>query len=64
MSEKLPAQIERIETEIADMHQKMADPAFYKQDGKVIAAHGQQLAELEEDLAKYFARWEELESVV
>ena len=63
-AESLPATIEQFEQEIAELHQTMADPAFYKQDGQEIAAQQSRLANLEEQLSAAYARWEELESAV
>ena len=56
----LPDLIERLESEIAGLHEKMADPAFYRQDGDAIAEVSGRLAEMEEELAEAFARWEKL----
>ncbi len=59
----LPQLIESREAEIADVHQAMADPAFYQQAGPAIAEKQAQLRQLEEDLARHYQRWEELESL-
>jgi ATP-binding cassette subfamily F protein uup len=58
----LPAQIERLEAEIATLHEQMAQPAFYQQSGELIAGTQAQLNSLDEQLAAAFSRWEELES--
>ena len=39
----------------------MASPAFYKQDGGLIAQTKGRLAELERELTNTFERWEALE---
>jgi ATP-binding cassette subfamily F protein uup len=59
--ESLPARIEELETEFRELHDAMAAPAFYKQDGAVIAQTKQRLAELEQELSIAFERWEVLE---
>ena len=43
------------------LHEAMADPAFYKRDGAAIAATKSRLAELEQNLAVAYERWEALE---
>ena len=59
---KLPAKIEKLETEIAKLHEIMADPTFYQSDSDTITNTTNQSAELESKLAAAFTRWEELES--
>ncbi|TWU41393.1 ABC transporter ATP-binding protein uup [Novipirellula aureliae] len=59
--EKLPAKIETLEQEIESLHQTMADPTFYQQAGPEIAVVNSKLSRAEDELAKAFARWEELE---
>lgn len=59
---KLPATIEGLEAEVAEFHSKMAAAEYYQQDGTVIAADQSQLKKLEDQLAKSYARWEELEA--
>jgi ATP-binding cassette subfamily F protein uup len=61
--ESLPARIEALETEIQQMHEAMADPAFYKRDGAAIAQTNSRLADLESELAAVYERWETLEGV-
>ena len=61
--EKLPGQIESHESEIAAIHDQMADPGFYQQPGDKIAAVQKQLNELDEQLAQFYSRWEELEAL-
>ena len=53
--ENLPAQIEKLEDEIAQVHQAMADPDFYKRDGQEIAQEQERLAQLEVQLAGTYA---------
>ncbi len=58
---KLPEAIERLETEIAMVHDAMAAPEFYKRSGDEITREANQLRELEAQLAQTYHRWEELE---
>lgn len=59
--QSLPRQIEEAETEIAELHQSMSDPEFFKSAQNAIDAQNR-LTELEENLMIYLQRWEELES--
>jgi ATP-binding cassette subfamily F protein uup len=59
----LPAQIESLEAQIADMHTAMAAPDFYKQTGDQIAAENSKLKTLEESLQAAYIRWEALEAL-
>lgn len=61
--EELPAKIEELETQIQDIHDRMADPAFYQRDGDAIATDQRQLQNWEEQLATAYSRWEELEQL-
>ncbi len=60
---ELPARIEKLETEQADLIAKLADPKFFKQDAAVVRAAEARLHEIEKEHAVAFARWEELEAV-
>jgi ATP-binding cassette subfamily F protein uup len=57
----LPDRIEQLETEIAELHEAMAAPEFYKRAGEEIARDHTNLRELETQLAEAYRRWEELE---
>ena len=59
--EKLPQQIEMLETQIGEFHGVLADPAFYQQDSTKIAEQQTQLKSLEDALKNAYDRWEELE---
>jgi ABC transport system ATP-binding/permease protein len=59
--EALPARIEAMETEQAQLTAQLADPAFYARDPAAVPAVRQRLGTLEAEMAKAFARWEELE---
>ncbi len=58
----LPERIEQLESAIADLHQAMARPEFYKRPGDEIAEENVRLGDLEDQLATAFQRWEELDS--
>jgi ATP-binding cassette subfamily F protein uup len=60
----LPAVIEQLENEQQALHTQMADPAFFKQDGEVIAQGQARLLEVEQALEQAYARWEELEGLM
>jgi ATP-binding cassette subfamily F protein uup len=60
--ESLPARIEAMEEEQAQWHGRMADPAFYRQDGDTIAHARQRTEELVADLEAAYRRWEKLEA--
>ena len=57
----LPQKIERQEAELADIQESLADPDLYTNDPRAVAGLSQRMAELEQQLAADYARWEELE---
>ena len=57
----LPATIEQHEQAISELHEVMADPAFYQLAGDQIAETQSRLKQLEAELAEAFHRWEYLE---
>jgi len=59
--DELPGAIEQLEASMAALHEKMADPEFYKQEGAAVAAATSQAAALQQELDAAYARWEELE---
>jgi len=59
--EGLPLRIEAQEAEQARLHEEMADPAFFRKDGKEIAEARAALENLATELAAAYARWESLE---
>jgi ATP-binding cassette subfamily F protein uup len=61
--ETLPRRIEELEAEQEQLYQTMADPEFYKQDGKTITAARARLETLKHELTQCYQRWEELESI-
>jgi ATP-binding cassette subfamily F protein uup len=60
---ELPAQIEAIDREIAELHAAMSAPEFYQQDTATITRDSVRLKELEQQLAAAYRRWEELEQL-
>ncbi len=58
----LPKQIETLETEQAELTAKLADPAFYKREPAAFSTVKARLDALEQEHARAFARWEELEA--
>ena len=58
--ETLPAQIEKLEAEQAQLAARLADPAFYKTEAAEFAKVKARLDALEAEHATAFARWEEL----
>ena len=61
--EKMPSKIEKLESDIANLHVEMSSPDFYKQPGDVIAKTQAKLADLEKTLANSYQRWEQLEAM-
>lgn len=59
----LPARIETLEQQQAELHEQLADPEFYRSQGTTVSEARQRLEELERELASCFGRWEELESL-
>jgi ATP-binding cassette subfamily F protein uup len=60
--EELPARIEKLETEQAQLTVKLGDVAIYRKDPAGAAAAKGRLDEIEAEHATAFARWEELEA--
>jgi ATP-binding cassette subfamily F protein uup len=61
--DSLPATIETLDAEIADLHDAMAQLEFYRQPSSEIASKQSRLNELEQQLAAAYRRWEQLESL-
>ena len=61
--EALPGTIERLETGLEQLHQKMADPAFYQGPPEEIAAASAEVSEMQQQLDHAYERWEELEGL-
>jgi ATP-binding cassette subfamily F protein uup len=60
--ETLPVTIEKLETQLATLHAKMAEPAFYKSAPDVIAKVQAENGALQSQLDTAYQRWEELEA--
>lgn len=60
---ELPALIEKLEAEQAELHHKIADPQFYQQDAARIASVLDRLKMLEQELTVAYQRWEALEEM-
>lgn len=56
----LPDRIEALEAEQAALHQSMADPGFFRQDGSKIAAATSRLEALGTELGECYQQWETL----
>ena len=59
----LPHHIESLESEQAEIHAKLADPALYRQGGEEVVTVQQRLHGIERELAESYARWEVLEAI-
>jgi ATP-binding cassette subfamily F protein uup len=57
----LPGEIERLEAEIAEFTAEMAQASFYQQPGEAIARRQARFAACQEELARAYDRWQELE---
>ncbi|MGB0595365.1 MAG: ATP-binding cassette domain-containing protein [Rubripirellula sp.] len=62
--DQLPGRIEKIESEIAALHETMASPEYYQQASDLIAADATRLKSFEDELATAYERWESLESAL
>jgi len=60
----LPGRIEALETEQTELHERLADPAFYQAGGEGIAESKTRLEVLEAELEQAYARWQHLEEIV
>ena len=61
--ESLPERLEALESRQRELHETMADPAFYQQDRDTIVEFNTELESVDRQLAAAYARWEELESL-
>lgn len=60
--EQLPAEIEQLETEQAELSGKLADGSWFVSDANAATVASQRLAEIEELLLEKLERWDELEN--
>ncbi len=58
----LPKLIESLEAKIAEKHEQMGQPDFYKRPAPAIAQEKSSLEDLQSQLATTYQRWEELEA--
>ncbi len=58
----LPAEIEALESQLETLETQMADPNFFKQEHKKVAAVTDELKQLQATLSQKYERWEELEA--
>ncbi len=59
--ELLPRKIEELDAKLAELHEAVGQPDFYKQPAAEIAKQQGALKELQQQLDTAYARWEELE---
>ena len=62
--EHLPAQIEQMEADIAELHETMLDASFYRRPAEEIASTQKSLQELESRVAAAYDRWQQLEQII
>ncbi|MBW6512323.1 MAG: ATP-binding cassette domain-containing protein [Desulfuromonadaceae bacterium] len=62
--EGLPQHIDALEAKQAELHQRMADPNFYREAGAQMTELKAQLETVTRELENAFARWEELAALV
>ncbi len=55
--------IDRLESELEQLHEKLANPNFYKTAGEQVAEVNLKLEQLEQQLAETYNRWEELDAL-
>ncbi len=60
---ELPKRIEKLEADVHALTAEMATPAFYQQDSAEITRVINQLKEMQDELARAYHRWEELEKL-
>ncbi|MFW1702187.1 ATP-binding cassette domain-containing protein [Acinetobacter pittii] len=61
--EQLPAEIEKLEVEQAELSDKLADGSWFVSNADEATKAGQRLAEIEEVLLEKLERWDELEQM-
>nr|MBC8422787.1 ATP-binding cassette domain-containing protein [bacterium] len=59
----LPARIETLDIEKTAIETELADPELYRSAGERVGDLRERLSSLEDELARLYARWEELESL-
>ena len=61
--DRLPEEIEGLETEQAALHKQMSNPEFYQQKGEEVATAQERLSQVDLALQHAYARWEELSEI-
>ena len=61
--DQLPAEIEALEAEQAELSEKLADGSWFVSDAEAATQASQRLAEIEEILLEKLERWDELENM-
>lgn len=61
--EELPARIQQLEAELAELQTTVASPDFFRQSGPEIAKVTSRLETLQAELAEVYTRWESLEEL-
>jgi ATP-binding cassette subfamily F protein uup len=61
--EALPARIEALDAEQRELHGRMGDGEFYRQDSAKISAAMERMEAVKRELEACFERWQELESI-
>ncbi|NVO00898.1 MAG: ATP-binding cassette domain-containing protein [Geobacteraceae bacterium] len=61
--EALPGKIAALEGEQAELHERLADPDFYKKAAAEVSTVNDRLAALDLELEAVYGRWEELEGL-
>lgn len=59
--EQLPARIDALETQLAQLAAAMNEPAFYQRNGAQVTAHTLEMGRVQAELDAAFARWAELD---
>ena len=59
----LPALIESLDAERDELYKMLADPEFYRQEGRRVAETNARIRELDNEITEAYARWEFLESI-
>jgi len=60
---ELPAHIERMEKDLGELQQQLANPDFYREAGDQVAQLKADMVHIEEKLQEAYRRWEELEAL-
>jgi len=61
--EALPQQIEALENEQGQLHERLADPSLYREAGDQVADLNARLSSIETELEACYQRWDELDAI-